>query len=79
MLWLPRRSLKCFGFRGFASDLTGGTYSAPSDPLAEISSILFEIVTEMLREKQSELVALNFRLRSRIIYAYNCIMHGMLF
>jgi len=27
-------------------------YSAPSEPLAEISNILFEIITEMLREKQ---------------------------
>jgi len=30
----------------------GGAYSAPPDPLAEISNILFEIITEMLREKQ---------------------------
>jgi len=42
MLWLP----------GSAPDPTGGAYSAPSDPLAEISNILFEIITEMLGKKQ---------------------------
>jgi len=30
----------------------GGSYSAPPVPLAEISNLLFEIITEMLREKQ---------------------------
>jgi len=43
---------KRFSFRGSASDLTEGTYSALPDPLAEISKILFEMITEMLREKQ---------------------------
>jgi len=45
------KTLKCFGFRGSAPDSTGGADSTPPDPLAEISYILFEIVTEM-REKQ---------------------------
>jgi len=42
MGWLP----------GSALDSTGGAYSAPSGPLAEISNILLEINTEMLWEKQ---------------------------
>jgi len=42
MLWLP----------GLSPDLTGGAYSAPPDSLAEISNILFEIITKMLPEKQ---------------------------
>jgi len=29
-----------------------GAYSAPPDPLAKISNILFEIITEMLQKKQ---------------------------
>jgi len=33
-----------------------GACSAPPDPLAEISSILFEIITEMLRKSNSEFV-----------------------
>jgi len=31
---------------------TGGAYSAPPDPIAEISNILFKIITDMLWEKQ---------------------------
>jgi len=42
MLWLP----------GLLSGPHWGAYSAPPDPLAEISNILFEIITKMLREKQ---------------------------
>jgi len=43
---------KGFDFRGSAPDPTGGVYSAPPDPLAEISNILFKIIAEMLLEKQ---------------------------
>jgi len=42
MFWLP----------GSAPNATGGAYSAPPDPLAEISNILFKVITEMTREKQ---------------------------
>jgi len=35
-----------------ASDPNEGACSAPPDPLAEISNILFEIITEMLWKKQ---------------------------
>jgi len=42
MLWLS----------GLHPRPTGGAYSTPPDPLAEISNILFEIITEMPREKQ---------------------------
>jgi len=42
MLWLP----------GLCPRPPGGAYSAPPDLLAEISNILFEINTEILRKKQ---------------------------
>jgi len=35
-------------------DPTGGACNAPPDPLAEISNILFEIITEMLRKKEKQ-------------------------
>jgi len=41
-----------FGFRDSAPDPIGGAYSAPPNPFAEISNSLFEIITEMLWEKQ---------------------------
>jgi len=37
---------------GAPPDLTRGTYRASLDPLAKISIILFEVITEMLRKKQ---------------------------
>jgi len=44
--------LKMLWFLDLPPDPTGGAYSALRDPLAEISNILFEIITKMLREKQ---------------------------
>jgi len=43
MLWLPELRLELH---------YGEAYSAPPDPFAKISNILFEILAEMLRKKQ---------------------------
>jgi len=42
-------------------------YSAPPDPLAKISNILFEIITEMLRKKS------NSKLVTAINIIFDCI------
>jgi len=41
---------------GLRSGPHGGACSVPPDPLAEISNILFELIAEMLRKNNSELV-----------------------
>jgi len=46
------KTSKYFGFQGSAPDPTGRAYSASPNHFAEINIILFEIITEILREKQ---------------------------
>jgi len=57
----PKNALTSVPFR---TSLGERAYSATSDPLAEISNILFEIITEINApgKSNSELVTPNFRM-----------------